>query len=94
MLSWGITAVRMPLNQDCWLGVDGAPQVAERRAAIERRSPLGWAMLNAAGLVVILDLHWTAPGGSVADGQRAMPDAQSVTFWSSVAAQSRRPRNR
>jgi len=85
MVSWGINAVRVPLNQDCWLGVDGAPQspitVAGYRAALT-----SWvSTLNAAGLVVILDLHWTAPAGSVADGQRAMPDAQSTTFWTSVA---------
>jgi len=35
--------------------------------------------------VVILDLHWTSPPGSVADGQRAMTDARSVTFWHQVA---------
>ena len=85
MVSWGINAVRVPLNQDCWLGVDGAPQspitVAGYRAALT-----SWvSTLNTAGLVVILDLHWTAPAGSVADGQRAMPDGQSTTFWTSVA---------
>ncbi|MEO6534162.1 MAG: cell wall-binding repeat-containing protein [Pseudolysinimonas sp.] len=85
MVAWGINAVRIPLNQDCWLGVDGAPRspitVAGYRAALS-----AWvATLNAAGLVVILDLHWTAPSGSQADGQRAMPDAQSTTFWTSVA---------
>lgn len=85
MVSWGINAVRIPLNQDCWLGVDGAPAfgtVSGYRAALS-----SWVtLLNNAGIVVVLDLHWTAPSGSAADGQRAMPDAQSVTFWSQVAA--------
>lgn len=84
MVSWGITAVRVPINQDCWLGVDHAPAigtVASYQAALD-----AWvSILNKAGLVVILDLHWTAPAGFAADGQRAMPDAQSVTFWSQVA---------
>jgi endoglucanase len=84
MVAWGITAVRIPLNQDCWLGVDGAPAIgtpATYKAAIS-----AWvSTLNQAGLVVILDLHWTAPSGSIANGQRAMPDAQSVTFWSQLA---------
>src|SRR5919197_3801208 len=44
------------------------------------------ADLNAAGLYVILDLHWTAPETYVADGQRPMPDGHSVDFWSSVAS--------
>jgi endoglucanase len=85
MSSWGINAVRLPLNQACWLGVDGSPAfgtVAGYRAAIA-----DWvATLNEAGLVVILDLHWSAPAGYPANGQRAMPDAQSVTFWQQVAA--------
>ncbi len=85
MVSWGINAVRIPLNQDCWLGVDGAP--AYGTTASYKSALSSWvSILNAAGLVVILDLHWTAPTGFSADGQRAMPDAQSVPFWSQVAA--------
>jgi len=85
MRSWGVNAVRIPLNQDCWLGVDGAPSYGT--AAGYRAALAAWvATLNGAGLVVILDLHWTAPSGFPADGQRAMPDAQSVTFWSQAAA--------
>lgn len=85
MASWGITAVRIPLNQDCWLGVDGAP--AWGTPTSYRAAVTAWVgTLNTAGLVAILDLHWTAPSGSIANGQRAMPDAQSVTFWSQAAS--------
>ena len=85
MASWGITAVRIPLNQDCWLGVDGSP--ATGTTASYKQALSAWvSILNSTGLVVILDLHWTAPAGFAADGQRAMPDAQSVTFWQQVAA--------
>ncbi len=85
MVAWGITAVRIPVNQDCWLGVDGAPAIGT--TTTYKAALTAWVTtLNTAGLVVILDLHWTAPSGSVADGQRAMPDAQSVTFWSQAAA--------
>jgi putative cell wall-binding protein len=85
MVSWGINAVRVPLNQDCWLGVDGAPRSPITVDGYKSALSAWVATLNAAGLVVILDLHWTAPAGSSADGQRAMPDAQSTTFWTSVA---------
>ncbi|MEO6115856.1 MAG: cell wall-binding repeat-containing protein [Pseudolysinimonas sp.] len=85
MASWGINAVRIPLNQDCWLGVDGAPRSPVTVAGYKSALSAWVSTLNAAGLVVILDLHWTAPSGSAADGQRAMPDAQSTTFWTSVA---------
>ncbi len=83
--SWHATAVRVPLNEDCWLGINGQPSYGTQagyQAAIA-----SWvADLNAAGLYVILDLHWSAPGSNAADGQRPMPDDHSVAFWTSVAA--------
>ncbi|MHB1777707.1 MAG: glycoside hydrolase family 5 protein, partial [Acidimicrobiales bacterium] len=82
---WGINAVRVPLNEDCWLGINGAPAAysgTAYQAAIAR-----WVSeLNAAGMVAILDLHWSAPGNLVSNGQWPMPDADhAVTFWSQVA---------
>jgi endoglucanase len=90
--SWLATAVRVPLNEDCWLGINGQPNssdganppltMAGYRQAVEHYV----AALNAAGLYAILDLHWTAPGTKVADGQRPMPDDHSGAFWTSVAS--------
>jgi hypothetical protein len=84
MVTWGINAVRLPLNEQCWLGAEGAPEygtVSGYRAAIR-----SWVdILNAHGIVVILDLHWSAPVGKPADGQRAMPGTRDVLFWQSVA---------
>jgi endoglucanase len=88
MASWGIDLMRLPLNQDCWLGTDGAPAdewqgAADYRATVRQR--VDWAL--DAGLAVILDLHRTGPEGIRAgDGQRAMADQQSITFWGQVAA--------
>ena len=86
MKSWNINAVRLPLNEDCWLGINlpfphfgGA---AYRSAIIKYVNDL-----NAAGLAVILDLHWGAPGNQPALGGEVMADEDhSPTFWSSVAA--------
>jgi len=82
--AWHADAVRVPLNEDCWLGINNEPafgSVGGYRSAIE-----GWVRaLNAEGIYAILDLHWTAPGTNVADGQRPMPDDHSVAFWQSVA---------
>ncbi len=40
-----------------------------------------------AGLYVIIDLHWTAPGDRCPMGQNAMADADhSITFWSQIAS--------
>ena len=75
-----------PLNEDCWLGINGLPAggltVADYRQAIEAYV----ADLGADGIYAILDLHWSAPGTVVADRQRAMPDGHSAAFWSSVAS--------
>jgi hypothetical protein len=83
--SWNVNTVRVPLNQDCWLGEDGSPSfgtVPGYRAAVQ-----DWvAKLHDAGLAVILDLHWSGPAGVRAEGQRAMADDRSDDFWSSVAA--------
>ena len=85
MASWDITTVRLPLNEDCWLGINGAPQRfsgARYQAAIRAFV----ARLNKAGLYVVLDLHWNAPGLAQATGQQPMADADhSLAFWSSVA---------
>src|SRR6185436_9003146 len=46
--------------------------------------------VNAAGLVVILDLHWSAADGDGPSGQRQMADADhGPRFWRSVAARFR-----
>ncbi|HWJ82998.1 MAG TPA: cellulase family glycosylhydrolase [Nocardioides sp.] len=87
MADWGLNVVRLPLNQDCWLGVDGDPTgdwagASAYQAAVATRVEDA----HAAGLAVILELHWAAPEGvQAATGQRAMADAQSAVFWSQVA---------
>src|SRR3954447_17180710 len=85
MRSWGITAVRVSLNEQCWLGVNGLPVAstpdAYRRAIIDFVD-----RLTADGLVVIVDLHWNAPGTQRALGQQTMADRDHAPdFWRSVA---------
>jgi len=83
MVSWGINAIRIPLNQNCWLGSDSSDYGT---AAGYQAAAAAWVgILNAHGIVVILDLHWSAPTGQRASGQWPMADANSVTFWKSVA---------
>jgi endoglucanase len=93
--SWGSNVVRLPLNEACWNGesyVSSAYSGANYQNAIKSEVSL----MNASGLVVILDLHWTdgaytgpSAGCSSAEAvcQKPMPDAaQAVPFWSSVAS--------
>ena len=85
MKDWGINAVRLPLNEHCWLGINGAPDrysSAEYRAAIRAYV----SRLHEVGLYVVLDLHWNAPGRDKASGQQSMADLDHAPdFWSSVA---------
>jgi hypothetical protein len=85
MESWGINVVRIPLNEECWLGLDPADDYGTESGY--RAAVAGWvSILNAHGIVAILDLHWSAPPGQRALGQWPMADSRSTTFWSSVAA--------
>ncbi|HEX2702464.1 MAG TPA: cellulase family glycosylhydrolase [Solirubrobacteraceae bacterium] len=84
MTSWHVNAVRLPLNEDCWLGINGVnPRLggAQYRLRVKRYVDA----LNAAGLYVILDLHWAAPGKILATEQWPMADAtHAPAFWRSV----------
>ena len=83
--SWHADVVRVPLNEDCWLGINGVPanfSGNSYRGAIQAYV----ARLHQAGFAVILDLHWTAPGSVLATQQLPMPDQDHApAFWRSVA---------
>ncbi|WP_376795419.1 cellulase family glycosylhydrolase [Thermogemmatispora sp.] len=86
MMSWHINAVRLPLNEDCWLGINGYP-AAQYTAAQYRQAIIDYVnLLTANNLITILDLHWSAPGTQQANKQLAMPDLDHApAFWTSVA---------
>lgn len=85
MKAWHVNSVRLPLNEDCWLGINGlnpAYSGYAYRTAVEAYV----ARLNAAGLYVILDVHWSAPGDEQALGHQNMLDAShGYTLWRSIA---------
>jgi endoglucanase len=85
MLAWHINAIRIPLNEDCWLNVNmrGSKYSGDvYQNAIERYVIL----LIDNGITPILDLHWSAPGTQQAVGLQPMPDRDhSVEFWRQVA---------
>ncbi|MFF4841046.1 cellulose binding domain-containing protein [Streptomyces collinus] len=91
---WKANAVRIPLNEECWLGLShikpeygGAHYINAVKDLVTH--------VEAHGLTPILDLHWTYgqyTGNSAgcsdvhASCQKPMPDMQySPSFWSSVA---------
>jgi len=90
LAAWKLNAVRLPLNEDSWLGltVKGMPgnTIVLNGAAYQAEVAASVAAANAAGLYVILDLHWSAPSNFIGNVQNPMADADnSVNFWTSVA---------
>ncbi len=83
MKSWGINAVLIGLNEDCWLGINGAnPGGTAYQQAIENYVTL----LENNGIYPVIVYFWGAPGTTVAKGHPEMPDADHApAFWTSVA---------
>jgi endoglucanase len=82
MGSWKANVVRIALNQDFWL--QASPSYAPTYAQTVDQQ-IQWA--EAAGLDVVLDLHWSDKGDfSTKPAQQRMADAHSLTFWQEVAA--------
>jgi hypothetical protein len=84
--SWHSNAVRVPLNEDCWLGINGSP--AAFSGANYRNAIVNYVnLLHQHNQYVILDLHWTAAGGTLPTGQTPMADADHApAFWVSLAS--------
>src|SRR5262245_43862403 len=84
--AWKANAVRIPMNEDCWLAINGAP--AQYSGMLYRQAIAGYVnLLEQHGIVPILELHWSAAGSTKATGQQPMPDQDhSATFWAEVAA--------
>jgi hypothetical protein len=93
MKTWNVHAVRVPLNEECWLGVNGTPSGATYQEGVKDYVNL----LVANGITPILDLHWN--WGAYTNGpdwhckdqaatcQKPMPDAKyTPQFWAGVAA--------
>ncbi|WP_082598633.1 MULTISPECIES: cellulase family glycosylhydrolase [unclassified Kitasatospora] len=95
MKTWNIHAVRIPLNEQCWLGTSDVPAGGVTGTAYQQAVKDYANLLVANGINVILDLHWsygqyTGGGAGCSDTaatcQKPMPDLQyAPTFWTQVA---------
>jgi len=86
MKSWNVNFVRLPLNETCWLGINGvAPQYAGQNYINAITSFV--ALLQQNGMYVELSLMWAAPGTYKGTYQPAAPNADhSPAMWTSMAA--------
>jgi endoglucanase len=82
---WKANAVRVPLNEDCWLAINGAPAQYSGMAYQQAISAYVDLLIKHS-LYPILELHWNGAGTTKATGQQPMPDEDHApTFWSQVA---------
>jgi hypothetical protein len=85
MQTWNIQAVRVVLNEDCWLGING---VLPAYSGIQYQNAIAAYvnLLTSNNLAVIINLHFNAPGSQLAKDQQPMADLDhSPAFWQSVA---------
>ncbi|MGP3968090.1 glycoside hydrolase family 5 protein [Streptomyces sp. 6N223] len=95
MKTWHVNTVRVPLNEECWLGTAGVPAGGPTPAEYQKAVQDYADLLVSNGINVILDLHWTrgkdegesaACPDVAATCQKPMPNmATSPQFWSEVA---------
>lgn len=89
--AWKVNAVRLPLNEASWLGLtttdaDGSTRSADPGGDYQATVIKSVNDAIAAGLYVILDLHWSAPAGFSPNAQNPFMDSDhSLAFWTSVA---------
>jgi endoglucanase len=86
MRSWGFNVARVQLNESCWLGIQGV-KAAYSGPVYQQAIESYVSALNAAGMYVIINLHWSSKGTArKATGQLPMPDERyAPSFWTSVA---------
>jgi hypothetical protein len=85
MASWNVNAVRIPLNEDCWLAINN---VSASTSGTNYKNAIGSyvQLLENHNMAPIVELHWSAPGTVLATRQQPMPDADhSIAFWTDVA---------
>jgi endoglucanase len=83
--SWGANYVRIPLNEDCWLGINGVNQAYGGNNYISAIQTLV-SEINTAGMYAELSLMWAAPGSIKATFQPGAPDEDhSPAMWTSLA---------
>ncbi len=85
MASWHINFVRVLLNEDCWLGINGVKRVyggkAYQRAIVRYVN-----LLHRHGMYVELSLIWAAPGRGRATDQPIAPDEDHApAVWHGMA---------
>jgi hypothetical protein len=86
MANWRINSVRVLLNEDCWLGINGV--AAAYGGANYQNAIVNYVkLLHQYGIYAELGLMYSAPGTTPAKSSPEMPNTDhSITFWQQVAS--------
>ncbi len=85
MRSWGINAVLIPINEDCWLGINGVP-AAYGGANYQNAIKTYVSVLESNSIYPVIAYMWGAPGTQKALDHPAIPDADHApATWTSIA---------
>ena len=89
MAAWHINIVRIPLNEDCWLGINGSgiANWSEDSGQDYIDAIVDYVdLLHQYGIYAELSLMWAAPGDQQATYQPDAPDEDhSPAMWTSMA---------
>jgi endoglucanase len=95
MRTWKVRAVRVPLNEECWLGTASVPGTGASGATYQQNVRDYVNLLVTNGITPIVEMHWNFGqyGGAgagcseaIARCQKPMPDAGlAPQFWTGVA---------
>ncbi|MBV8529840.1 MAG: glycoside hydrolase family 5 protein, partial [Candidatus Eremiobacteraeota bacterium] len=86
MTTWNVNVVRVLLNEDCWLNINGIQQQYAGKNYIN--AIVNYVnLLHQYGMYAEVSLIWGAPGSNQATYQPAAPDEDhSPAMWTSMAA--------
>jgi endoglucanase len=85
MATWNVNIVRVPLNEDCWLNINGID--SEYAGKNYRNAIVSYVgLLHRNGMYAEVSLMWGAPGAYQATYQPDAPDEDhSPAMWKSMA---------
>ena len=91
--AWHVNVVRIPLNEGCWLALNGVDPALS--GMVYRKAIVDYVrLLHRHGMYAELSLMWAAPGTYRATYQSGSPDADhSPAMWASMAQMFRNDPN-
>jgi hypothetical protein len=87
MLAWHANVIRLPLNEDCWIGTKAGLNATYSGVNYQNAMKTFVNLANASGFIVEVDLHFGSGTASLAktDAYPGLDVTYAPTFWQSVA---------